>query len=163
MLTLGAEPTRTEPNRAGPLKLRLPPASIFPPPQLPISFLPDGWLAGWLTGWLFPLIWLTQILNFPPTVKQDLFTFKVIIVVSVAAIWQLVKNWLGRNDGNHILRQYSPRISNIPSDETSKYLNIHVFGNVNVLGMTLKIFLFVQGTHRTPLLFILRYSKTIIL
>ena len=36
MPTLGAEPTRTEPNRAGPLKLSLPPPSIFSSPQLSI-------------------------------------------------------------------------------------------------------------------------------
>ena len=40
-------------------------------------------------------------------------------------------------------------LSNI---ETSKHLNIHCFGNVNVLEMTFKIFHFVQGLHRTPLL-----------
>ena len=34
-----------------------------------------------------------------------------------------------------------------------KNLNIHVFGNVNVLEMTFKTFHFVQGLHRTPLFF----------
>ena len=36
------------------------------------------------------------------------------------SIWQLVKNWLSQNDGNHILHKYTPRISNIPSDNMSK-------------------------------------------
>jgi len=38
---LGEEPTRTEPNRARPLKLSLPPPSIFSSPQLSI-FCPAG-------------------------------------------------------------------------------------------------------------------------
>ena len=36
------------------------------------------------------------------------------------SIWQLVKNWLGQNDRNHIFDKYTPRISNIPFDEMSK-------------------------------------------
>ena len=36
------------------------------------------------------------------------------------SIWQLVKNWLNRNDRNHILRHYSPRIWTFPFDKTAK-------------------------------------------
>ena len=35
-------------------------------------------------------------------------------------MWQLVKNWLDRNDRNHILLKCSPRIWTIPFDKTAK-------------------------------------------
>ena len=36
------------------------------------------------------------------------------------SIWQLVKNWLNRNDRNYIFRHYSPRILTIPSKKIAK-------------------------------------------
>ena len=41
--------------------------------------------------------------------------------------WQLVKNWRDGNDRDHILRHYSHRIWNIPSDEIAKSWKIHDF------------------------------------
>ncbi len=40
---------------------------------------------------------------------------------------QLVKNGLDRNDRNHILRHYSPRVWTIPSDKTAKSWEFMIF------------------------------------
>ena len=45
---------------------------------------------------------------------------KKLVRICFCSIWQLVKNWLDRNDWNHILRHYSPCIWTIPFDKTAK-------------------------------------------
>ena len=43
------------------------------------------------------------------------------------SIWQLVKNWLDRNDWKHILHLYSPRVWTIPSDKIAKSWKSMIF------------------------------------
>ena len=55
----------------------------------------------------------------------------------VCSIWQLVKNWLDRNEGNHILHKYSPRISNTPFCKISKSWNVMKLDITMILDLTL--------------------------